>query len=192
MIIEDVINQTKDLGIQMQPIELFEIAQCIKPPMNVLVFGLGNDSAFWHNVNINGRTVFIENKKKWFNDITEKYPFLEAYKVEYNTKREDWKNLIDKPDQLILNMPDELKKVSWDVIIADGPAGHDDGTPGRMKSIYTASVLIKDGGDVFVHDAHREVEDAYCAKYLLDMNLVSEVKGSSVLRHYVIRKSKSF
>ncbi|MEI8175113.1 MAG: hypothetical protein WCG28_04145 [bacterium] len=187
MTIEDVINQTKDLGIQMQPIELFEIAQCIKSPMNVLVFGLGNDSAFWHNVNKNGRTVFIEDKKKWFKDITEKYPFLEAYKIKYDTKREDWKNIIDRPDQLIINIPNELKKISWDVIIVDGPAGHDDSAPGRMKSIYTASILIKNGGAVFVHDAHREVEDAYCRKYLLDKNFVGEVKGSSILRHYVLR-----
>ena len=43
MTIEDVINQTKDLGIQMQPIELFEIAQCIKSPMNVLVICVRQD-----------------------------------------------------------------------------------------------------------------------------------------------------
>ena len=57
-----------------------------------------------------------------------------------------------------------------------------------MKSIYMASKLIKNGGDVFVHDAHGEIQNAYCKKYLLDKNFISEVSGFSTLRHYKIPK----
>lgn len=186
--IEEIIRQTEGLGIQMLPIELFEIAKAIKPPMNVLVFGLGNDSLFWHNLNTGGRTVFIEDKKKWFDEVKGKVkgknPGLEAYKVKYGTVRTEWQDLIDKPDKLELDIPSQLKGIEWDVIIVDGPAGHTDEAPGRMKSIYLASKIIKNGGDIFVHDAHRDVEREYCKKYLLDRNLVSTVKGRSVLNHY--------
>ncbi len=184
MTIEEVIKQTEGLGIQMQPVELFEIAKNIHPPMNILIFGVGNDSVFWHDLNKGGRTVFLEDHAKWFNDIKEKHPALEVYQIKYDTKREQWRDLIDKPELLVLEMPTELKDVVWDLIIVDGPMAFEDGKPGRMKSIFMSSKLIKPGGDIFVHDVHREIEDAYCKKYLLDENLVSEVKGFSTLRHY--------
>ncbi len=188
MTIEEIAEQTKDLGIQMQPIELFEIVKNIKAPANLLVFGVGNDSAFWHSVNKGGRTVFLEGKKMWFDDICARYPFLEVYRMRYDTNRAEWKDLLDKPDQLTFEMPLEIRDVVWDVIIVDGPTGYDDSTPGRMKSIYMASKLIKSGGDVFVHDTEREVENEYCKKYLLDKNLISEVKGFAILRHYRLNK----
>jgi uncharacterized protein (TIGR01627 family) len=193
MTIEEIKKQTEGLGILMQPIELFEITKNIHPPMNILIFGLGNDSLFWHETNEGGRTVFFEGKKKWFDDIKSKHPFLEAYKIKYNTKREEWRSIIDKPELLKFDMPPELEEISWNLIIVDGPAGYEDGTPGRMKSIYMASKLIKEGGDIFVHDTQREVEDAYCKRYLLNENLISEVKGYSTLRHYRLkRKTGSF
>ena len=187
MTIEEIKKQTEPLGIQMQAIELFAIAKNIHPPINILVFGLGNDSIFWYERNRGGRTVFFEDKKKWFDKIKAKHPFLEAYRINYDCKRKEWRNIVDKPELLMFEIPSAITDVKWDIIIVDGPAGNDDEAPGRMKSIYLASTLIKDGGDIFVHDAHREVEDAYCNKYLLNENLISVVKGYSTLRHYRIK-----
>lgn len=184
MTIEEIIKRTEGLGILMQSVELFEIVKNIHPPINMLVFGLGNDSIFWHEVNKGGRTVFIEDHIKWLSRIRGKHPYLETYQVTYNTKREQWKDLIDKPDLLTLELPSEIESIKWDLIIVDGPMAFEDGKPGRMKSIYMASKLIKNGGDVFVHDVHREIEDVYCKKYLLDKNLVSDISDFSVLRHY--------
>ena len=65
MTLEEITKQIEGLGIQMQPIELFEITKNIHPPMNILVFGLGNDSIFWYEINKGGKTVFFEEKKKW-------------------------------------------------------------------------------------------------------------------------------
>ena len=53
--------------------------------------GPSNDSPFWH-FSTNGTVVFIEDyvpMKKggilWFDEMTSKYPFLQAYKVHYTT-----------------------------------------------------------------------------------------------------------
>ena len=63
MTIEEIEKRTEHLGIQMQPIELFAIAKYIHPPMNILIFGLGNDSIFWYERNNGGRTVFSKIRK---------------------------------------------------------------------------------------------------------------------------------
>lgn len=184
MTIEEIAEQTKGMGIQMEPTELLEIVNSIRPPVNMLVFGLGNDSSFWYKMNEGGRTVFLEDIEKWFQDVIAKDHHLEAYMVKYDTKREEWRELIDHPELLELDLPASVKNIKWDIILVDAPMGMRDGTPGRMKSIYMASRLIKKGGDVFVHDVHREVENAFCKKYLLDENFVSQVRGCSVLNHY--------
>lgn len=174
------------LGIQMHTNELLEIVKTIKTPINFLIFGLGNDSIFWSNLNKNGRTVFIEDNKDWFDNIKTKFPFLEAYLINYGTVRKEWKSLIGYPKKLDLNLPDDILKTSWNVILVDGPAGYSDQTAGRMKSIYMASKLIKTGGNIFVHDTNREVEREYCDKFLFEKNLISRVNGLSTLSHYKI------
>lgn len=172
----------------METAELFEIARLLDRPVRFLVFGLGNDSIMWHRLNKKGRTVFIEDQRHWFKKITKRNPYLEAYLVDYDTKLEQWDELLNSPEKLSLELPEQVCDVEWDVILVDAPAGYADGTPGRMKSIYTASRLIKDGGSVFVHDANRPVERLYSNTYLLKKNLVSEVRGRSLLHHYVVRR----
>ena len=179
-------SDRKKLGIQMHTRELFEIAKTIRPPMNILVFGLGNDSAVWHDLNVNGKTVFIEDQKKWFDNIKQEYPFIEAHLVDYGTQRTQWKELLDLPEKLKMNLPYPITEKKWDIIIVYGPAGYADNTPGRMRSIYMASQLVKKGGDVFVHDSEREIEKEYSKKYLLEKNKVSEVSGRALLCHFKI------
>ena len=89
--------------------------------------------------------------------------------------------LIDCPPRLALDLPPEIRETEWDVILIDGPAGYEDNSPGRMKSIYESSRLIRQGGSIFVHDQEREVERAYGNRYLLQTNVVAEAKGT---RHF--------
>jgi glucuronoxylan 4-O-methyltransferase len=178
-------QERERLGIQMHANELFFIARALRPPMNFLVFGMGNDSPFWFDLNRRGRTVFIEDQEEWFNKIQQKNPALEAYLVDYGTKLEEGMQLIDHPERLEMDLVPEIRKTEWDAILVDGPAGYADGTPGRMKSIYEASRLIKPGGRIFVHDQERAVEREYCDRYLLKSNVVAEITGRALLRHYI-------
>jgi hypothetical protein len=186
MTLDEIKAQRESLGIQMGVGEIALIASNIHPPIKLLVFGLGNDSIFWHTLNAGGTTMFIEDKPRWFRTTTEKYPGLTAFKVEYGTTRAQWRDMLDHPDILYIELPAPVMETVWDAIIVDGPAAHDDEAIGRMKSLYMASKLIKDSGDIFVHDAEREVEGAYCNKYLGAQNLVGTVTDYSTLNHYRI------
>ncbi len=86
-----------------------------------------------------------------------------------------------------MDLDNEIRSTRWDVILVDAPRGFDDECPGRMKSIYEASRLIKSGGHVFVHDCERVVEREYTDKYFLEGNLVEEVEEIGNLRHYIIK-----
>ena len=179
-------RERKRLGIQMHANEIFLIARAINSPADFLVFGMGNDSPFWAAQNRRGRTVFIEDQSEWFNKIKREHPSLEAYLVDYGTKLEDGMRLIDYPEKLAMDLPSQIKNTRWDAILVDGPAGYENGTPGRMKSIYEASRLIKPGGSIFVHDHERPIEREYCNRYLRRGNIVAEVTGRALLRHYVV------
>jgi hypothetical protein len=174
------------LRIQMYAHEVFLIARALKPPMNFLVFGMGNDSPFWSKVNRRGRTVFIEDHAEWFNRIKQEHPSLEAYLVDYGTKLKEGMQLIDRPERLAMDLPQDIRRTEWNAILVDGPAGYEDGTPGRMKSIYEASRLIKPGGSIFVHDQERAVETAYSDRYLSRGTVIAETTGRALLRHYIV------
>jgi glucuronoxylan 4-O-methyltransferase len=179
-------------GIQLHANEIFFIARAIRPPVNFLIFGMGNDSPFWSELNHRGRTVFVEDQEDWFHRIRGENPRLEAYLVKYGTTLTEAIQLIDCPTRLALDLPIEIRETEWDVILIDGPAGYEDSTPGRMKSIYESSRLIKQGGSIFVHDQEREVERAYGDRYLLKTNVVAEVKGRATLRHYRYRLATGY
>jgi len=180
------------LGIQMHSNELFLIARAIRAPVNFMVFGMGNDSIFWSSLNRRGRTVFIEDQAEWFNRVKQENPSLEAYLVDYGTKLEEGMRLIDHPERLAMDLPPDIRRTEWNVILVDGPAGYEDGTPGRMKSIYEASRLIRPGGSIFVHDQERAVESAYSDRYLLRRNVVAEVKGRALLRRYIVEHERGY
>lgn len=146
---------------------------------NFLVFGMGNDSKYWELTNASGRNYFIEDNEFWYGEMLKKNPTIKAVIVQYNTKRSQWKELLNDDTALILDLPEEITKQKWDIIFVDAPRGVLDSNPGRMKSIYTASKLIKKGGIVFVHDNHREVERVYSDKYLNKNNLVHEIGSLS-------------
>jgi len=175
-------------GIQLKPAELIKILHAIAEfeHCKLLVFGLGNDSPFWREANRQGRTVFLEDYKPWYDKITAMYPDLEAYAVSYPGNITRWKELLDKPEQLAMNLPAEVSGHPWDVILVDGPRGHkySEEIPGRMSSIYEASRLVGKKGYVFVHDAERKLEKAYARHYLGRAHFMEKVKGRALLLIY--------
>jgi len=175
-------------GIQLRPPEVIKIAHAVRKfdHCKMLVFGLGNDSPFWCEINRKGRTVFLEDFQPWFDKITGEYPEIEAYPVSYTGNITQWRALIDAPAQLKIELPEEVSGNTWDVILVDGPRGHkfSEEIPGRMSSIYTASQLVGKNGYVFVHDAERLVEQAYAKKYLGADHFVEKVRGRAMLQIY--------
>jgi len=169
--------------IQLSKDELNVIIKTIKQksPCNLLIFGIGNDSMFWRKLNHFGKTVFIEDNIFWINKIIKQDSKINVYIVDYQSKITQWEDLLHSPHLLNFELPMDIENESWDIILVDAPEGWNDKTPGRMKSIYLASRLGKNQGEIFVHDCHRQVERIYCDKYLKNENLVAEIDN---LRYY--------
>lgn len=160
-----------------------------KRPCNLLIFGVGKDGSLWIDLNKDGYTVFIEDNETWLQFAKNRNPTLIGYLVNYNTKLKQWKELLQIPGLLTLDLPYDINSKKWDIIFVDGPAGNHDTKPGRMKSIYTASLLAQKNNnvDVFVHDCDRIVEATYSDTFLFPKNLLHEVYK---LRHYVINRQQ--
>jgi len=175
------------LGIQLSGEELLLIAQTInakaRPNVrpNVLVYGTGKDSEFWYRLNASGQTLFLEDDLAWVEQASRVVPHLSIRPMVYGTSLDDWRDLLNDEPALRAGLPDEVRSTKWDVILVDAPRGHEAGNPGRMKSIYHASILATAGTDVFVHDCNREVEAAYCDHFLTPSRLQNQVRR---LRHY--------
>jgi uncharacterized protein (TIGR01627 family) len=172
--------------VQLEAKELRPIVAAIRerPGCALLVFGCGNDSPFWERVNRGGTTAFLEDDPQWIADARAKLVTAIVHLVQYGTRVSEWRELLDRPSELILDLPAEIGSRRWDVIMVDGPAGHKDTQPGRMKSIHAASRLVAPGGRVFVHDCERPAEQAFAKRYLGDDRLFVEVKGRALLRGY--------
>lgn len=130
---------------------------------NFLVFGLGYDSKLWRYANRNGFTIFLEHDSKWITNEPD------VFEVSYSTKLSQADELLLEYDggnfkNIIMKLPEVVLKTQWDCIFVDSPQGNKKIYPGRMQSIYSASILAKKNTDVFVHDCDRRVEDMYTRK----------------------------
>lgn len=188
--------QDKYPGIQLETREILLVAKTIAefPACNFLVFGMGNDTPLWMELNKGGRTVFLEDSREWYDTIISEYPGVEGYLVSYATKISEWESLLDDSDRLSIALPEQIASTGWDIILVDGPSGdvpsfskrHGTEPPGRMSSIYMSSKLVKNNGYVFVHDCHRIVERVYADRFLFDKNLVAQTSTGRKLRKYKI------
>lgn len=172
-----------------------------KSPCKFLVFGLGHDSLMWRALNHGGRTVFLEEDKAWIDELTSRFPELEAHHVEYDTR-------VSRADELMREGKGEACRVvedpgssncmlklkgvgrevyeeEWDAIMVDAPTGYFEAAPGRMGAIWTAGMMARNRGegdtDVFVHDVNRPVEDAFSREFLCE-GYMKEQQGR--LRHF--------
>ena len=179
--------------VQMQRQELRAIARAIRarPGCSLLVFGCGNDFILWEEINKDGATAFIEEDLFWADKIRGRLKSSIIYLTPYAHTLSEWISLLNCPNALELELPKSVTSKCWDVIVIDGPAGHDQHkkftgreAPGRMQSIYMASKLVAPGGIVFVHDCERLVEQQYAARYLGASRLAVTVEGHALLHGY--------
>ena len=188
-------------GTQMAKEQVAAILKVLPKAGNLLVWGLGNDSPFWHE-KTKGKVIFIEPKGLWYDKIKHKFPYLEAYTVKYTTDIEDsfdkYKNNSDIWSDLDLRaeLPPVVNKTPWDVIIVDAPTGYKKGTPGRYQSIYTSSLIAHNGTHIFVDDFERKVERVFSLKMLGNPVEVIERKPHSNApankqAHFIHIKSKN-
>ena len=159
-------------------------------PCNFLVFGLGDDSYLWQEVNPDGKNVFLEDSSEWISKFENSG--LDIREIKYTTKIKNVNEIGFKKELLEINLPEDIRQTSWDLILVDAPLGHGPPTPnspwsntpgrpfkgpGRMSSIYEASRLIKPGGHVVVDDMGRHVEFAYSMNFLGEKNLEKLVEN---------------
>lgn len=202
--------------IQQKPAELHATCKVLvtrKRPSNLLVFGVGHDSALWHEMNAGGRTVFLEDNREWLKLVKKQFPTFEMYLVEYPVQGKASKErslqvarnysltrcrfhhtVYRSECILTVGLPKEIWYVDWDVIMVDAPSSLG---ATRMSSIYTAALLARNRAqpgpvDIFVHDMHRIIEQEFSKEYLCNDNLVQcickpfhvGVRGTWKLAHF--------
>ena len=153
-------------------------------PCKFLVFGLGEDSFLWSEINAGGRTVFLEDDIEW----SEKFQSsnLEIHNVKYTTEISKFNEIKFDKERLRISFPETIDDIKWDLILVDAPLGHGPPNPdspwkntpgrpfkgpGRMSSIFEASTRVKKDGFVIVDDLSRKVEAMYSDHFLGKENL---------------------
>jgi len=159
-------------------------------PCNFLVFGLGDDSYLWQEINSGGTNVFLEDSQEWIEKFDGSN--LDIRKVEYTTEIKNVNSIAFNEELLSLELPEDIRSQKWDIILVDAPLGHGPPNPsspwaktparpfkgpGRMSSIFEASRLIKDGGYVVIDDLSRHVESAYASKFFGQEKVVSIIEN---------------
>lgn len=147
-------------------------------PCNLLIFGLGEDSHLWRDINKDGQTFFLEDDDDWIAKFSNKN--LNIYSVSYTTKAEDHKSINFNTDKLKMDLPEKIKSIPWDIIFVDGPLGHNPPRPykgpGRMQSIYAAHCLLKVGGICIFDDMGRLIESEYSNHFFGSDNMYNLIE----------------
>jgi hypothetical protein len=181
-------------SIQLHTNEIFTIYRAIRchPECRLLVFGTGHDTPLWVELNPRGRTAFLEDNHDWIEHARRACPGVEVHPVTYRTVLSEWPQVQKDLAAAELELPGEVSGTPWDVILVDAPSGdlrsfwreHHREPPGRASSIQAAAHLVRPGGDIFIHDCERESEDALSRVFFQNRELVGEVRGRALLRHY--------
>ena len=135
-------------------------------------------------------TLFLEDDKDWIKKFAGKN--LEIYDVVYNTKSEDHEKIGFNIELLKMNLPEQVRNTTWDTIFVDGPLGHNPPRPykgpGRMKSIYAAYSLLRNGGTCIIDDIGRLIESKYAFHFLEKINMrdLIEDKVEFLQKHIMI------
>ncbi|TKY73643.1 Glucuronoxylan 4-O-methyltransferase 2 [Spatholobus suberectus] len=176
----------------------------LKSSCNLLIFGFQPQYLILSSMNAAGSTVFLDDHHDMIGKVTTNSNNTRTYKLGYSVPAKKAYNLLKHarqnqacaPNPTLLqkskcklalrNLPAEVYEKKWDVIVVDGPKGDSPESPGRMGSIYTASVLARVGyvSDVLVHDVDRMIEKWFSWEFLCHENLLYS-KGK--LWHFRIR-----
>lgn len=144
-----------------------------------IVFGTGHDSNLWRYAT-NGNVIFLEHDSRWIPKDAK-----DVYKVEYTTDISQAFSLLDELKggsdiNLTMKMPPMPLSGPPRAILVDSPPGYKEGTPGRMQSLYAASLLAGPDTHVFVHDCDRPIESTYTdylfSRYITQLTKLRHVK----------------
>lgn len=177
-------------------------------PCNFLVFGMGHDTLMWTSLNPRGTTLYLEEDFQTVLNVVREAPIIRAHAVRYLTRLADADYLLksyksepecmpphmklgndSKCSLALTELPEEVYRTEWDIIMIDGPKGFDpETTPGRMGVIFTAAVMARARMNhgvthVFVHDVDRKVERMYADEFLCNKY---RVRSIGRLWHFVI------
>ncbi|KAF8408426.1 hypothetical protein HHK36_007578 [Tetracentron sinense] len=179
-----------------------------RAPCNLLVFGLIPQFLLLSSANAGGTTIFLEDDPGKLSNITTNSKGTQIYKVEHQiVAGEAYKLLKHARDDpacapqagplqvsscrlALTKLPWEVYEFKWDVVVVDGPSGDRPEAPGRMSTIYTASMIARTGNitDVVIHDVDRTIEKWFSWEFLCDENLVS---STGKLWHFRIMGNSS-
>lgn len=162
--------------IQMGKAHIEAIAGAIRsrsPMCKLLIFGCGFDSPLWNSLNSDGFTVFLETSEVWRSKILESNPHLNIllYSLEGVTVQSSLTSDMakDAPPP-----PSCIQNIQWDVILIDGPPGHEQHQPGRALPIIWVSKIRKKSTHVFLHDYERPLETLYGNLFLDVMAVIKD------------------
>ncbi|KAK7411000.1 hypothetical protein VNO78_02302 [Psophocarpus tetragonolobus] len=168
----------------------------LKSPCNLLIFGFQPQYLTLSSMNAAGSTIFLDDDyhhdmmigkvtTNSYNTRTYKLGYSVPSKKAYNLLKHARQNQVCAPNPTVIqkskcklalrNLPLEVYEKKWDIIVVDGPKGNSPESPGRMGSIYTASVLARALNvydvDVIVHDVDRMIEKWFSWEFLCHDNL---------------------
>lgn len=165
--------QNKSVNVQLSDVQIMWVADMLhlvhsinQRTPNLLVFGVGNDSPMWNQINCNGRTVFVEDDKDWIKTVLDNFPSLEIYHVEYHTSTNYAAEYFSHP--VALSIDASVDAECFDVILIDGPKGYAPESPGRMIPAYYSSKRAKECKTptaIFLHDSERPVEQTIIERF---------------------------
>merc|ERR1719188_1231932 len=151
-------------------------------PKRLLVFGNGYDSSFWLHSNPRGTVRFVEDRKKWIDIQSEEVQdvsLLVNYTCSLQTAIEDAGDEDMLREFYEKQLPDDVRRNQWDVILVDGPAESSSVDPGPGQSIYAASLLAKPTAHVYVNNCDRQVEKIYVLKWFEEQGWHRELHGDN-------------
>jgi hypothetical protein len=167
--IRDIISRHDISAVQISPGQIFTIGSVLAAhgrEANFLVFGCGNDSLLWYDLNGLGNTLFLEDHPGWRSKVEKRFPQLDIESVSYDGRTVADSLPIDEAELKKYPLPEPLVDRTWDVILVDSPMGHKPDKPGRSLSIYWASLIAKPETHVFVDDYNRKLERTYADHFI--------------------------
>ena len=154
-----------DIGGQPNSCSLLEYCAWARhlqavPSCRLLVFGVGRDSVAWQEVNRGNTTLFLENNEDWIARVRSETAEAHIRSLVYAQRHEEWAETNFSGEAVLLPaMGTPPFDGSWDCAFVDAPWGP---TFGRHQSTHAATLAVRPGGLIAIHDCEREREQTVC------------------------------